>query len=117
MSRATGLIRKGQFFKSPVWYSKCLNDNIMLLQTTVEPGKSVSTNESTLFVSMNCVDWTLVSSFEKDIFSMVFKFGNFCFADGKQYSYDFIICGEALKGIDGRSFRVRLTKTAAEICK
>ncbi len=98
-------ISSGQSFDAPVWYIKRLDAGGALIQTSIEPGKAVTTNNSKIFYSNNFLDWTEVHRFKKDILpKILFKFGVISFSDGYQDLNRFIISGEALKGLDGTSF-------------
>ena len=104
-------IKQGQYFPGPVWYSKEFKEGGAILQTTVEIGNEVKTRFSKVFYSENLVDWEEVYSFKKDFLPMpYFKFGVVAFADGIQSKEDFVLFGEALKNMDGRSARASLHK-------
>ena len=104
-------IKQGQYFPGPVWYSKEFKEGGAILQTTVEIGNEVKTRFSKVFYSENLVDWEEVYSFKKDFLPMpYFKFGVVAFADGSQSKEDFVLFGEALKNMDGRSARASLHK-------
>lgn len=104
-------IKQGQYFPGPVWYSKEFKEGDAVLQTTVEIGNEVKTRFSKVFYSKNLIDWEEVYSFKKDILPMpYFKFGVVAFADGIQSKEDFVLFGEALKNMDGRSARASLHK-------
>jgi hypothetical protein len=105
LDRKTQDLTQGQSFPGPIWYTKSLNDGISLLQTSVEIGPGVLENVSYIYASKDMENWFEVASFKKDFLPMrYFKWGVIAFADGEQESTDFCIFGEALKGLDGRSF-------------
>ena len=107
--RKEGTLTEGITFPGPVWYVKQLTDGLSLLQTSVEIGPGVLSNSSYIYVSTNLVEWECIASFKKDFLAMpYFKWGVVGFADGEQSSQDFVIFGEALKGIDGAAFSVNL---------
>ncbi|MEQ1696082.1 MAG: hypothetical protein ABL901_09625 [Hyphomicrobiaceae bacterium] len=108
--RQTQTITQHRPFPGPIWYSKRFTDGIGILQSSVEPGVGVTSDHAHLFASKNLIDWTEVTKFQKDWWPMkYFKFGVIAFAGGNQTSDDFVIFGEALKGLDGRILRVGLT--------
>lgn len=111
-NRKTGNIKQGSPFPGPIWYCKKLEDGLHFIQSTVEIGIGSQSNFSHVFVSNDLENWHEVSRHEKDLFpKRLFKFGVIAFADGKQDSQDFVIFGEALKGLDGKVLRVRLAST------
>ena len=102
-------MRQGQVFDAPVWFTKRLEDGLMLLQTTVEPGRAVQTSWAEVFASLDGNKWISVFRAKKDVWPMrLFKFGNIGFADGPQTSERFALFSEALEGIDGQAFEARL---------
>ena len=107
--RRTGRLTRGRAFPGPVWYGKRLADGRALLQTTVEAGAGVHRPQACVFVSSDLVDWREVGCFDKDAWPLRWcKFGVVAFADGRQSADDFVLFGEALKGLDGRACRARL---------
>jgi hypothetical protein len=107
--RATKLITQGQYFPGPVWYSKQFDSGDAVLQTSVEPGKEVKTNDAILYHSHNLIEWTEVIRFKKDILPMMFfKFGVISFAEGAQSSKDFILFGEGLVDLEGTTIRASI---------
>ena len=110
-NREKKTIKQGQYFPGPVWYSKQFKEGDAILQTTVEIGNEVKTRFSKVFYSENLIDWEEVYRFKKDILPMpYFKFGVVAFADGIQSKEDFVLFGEALKNMDGRSAKASLHK-------
>ena len=110
-NREKKTIQQGQYFPGPVWYSKQFKEGDAILQTTVEIGDEVKTRFSKVFYSENLIDWEEVYRFKKDILPMpYFKFGVVAFADGIQSKEDFVLFGEALKNMDGRSAKASLHK-------
>ena len=80
-----------------------------VLQTSVEPGKEVKSNDAILFHSHNLIEWTEVIRFKKDILPMTFfKFGVISFAEGAQSSKDFILFGEGLVDLEGTTIRASI---------
>lgn len=107
--RVTKTISQGQCFPGPVWYSKQLDASSGLLQTTVEIGKEVNSNNAKVFFSMDLVNWHEVTSFKKDWLPMsFFKYGVISFAEGNQSIQDFVIFGEGLVNFDGVSIRASI---------
>ena len=110
-NRQTKQLNEKKEFEGPVWYSKHFQDGSGIIQTTVEIGPGVSSDYSHLYFSENLLEWKEVMRFRKDWLPMrYFKFGVVAFADGPQNPNDFVLFGEALKGIDGRSFKVRIVR-------
>lgn len=108
-NRKDKTLAQGQYFPGPVWYSKQFENGDAVLQTSVEIGKEVKSSLSKIFYSKNLKDWEEVYNFKKDIFPMpYFKFGVVAFAEGRQTKEDFVLFGEGLKDIDGRSAKVSL---------
>jgi hypothetical protein len=107
--RASGELIRHRPFPGPVWYSKQLQDGWAVLQTTVEIGPGVLDGCARIFVSRDLQDWRDVAHFRKDFWTMrYFKFGVVAFAAGPQTADDFVIFGEALRGLDGSALRVAL---------
>lgn len=99
-----------QDFPSPVYYSLSFNDGGYLIGTTHEPGESVHGTTANLYFSENLETWTKIAAFEHDGRSLRFmKYGIIGFSDGEQTKDNFFIFGEALRGMDGKSFRCALT--------
>ena len=109
--RASGRLTEHRAFPGPVWYGKRFTDGLAILQTTVEIGAGVQSDCSHLFVSENLTDWHEVAKFKKDLWPVRhFKAGVIAFADGSQASDDFVLFGEALAGLDGKSLQVALKR-------
>lgn len=107
--RATKTIRPLRSVPGPVWFSKALTDGVNILQTTVEIGDSIESENSHLYVSRDLLEWNEIESYQKDRWPMpYFKFGVVAFADGPQTSEDFVIFGEGLKGIDGKVLNMQI---------
>ena len=107
--RSTATLTRGRAFPGPVWYGKRLADGRALLQTTVEIGAGVRCPRASVFASSDLVDWREVATFEKDRWPLRYcKFGVVAFADGHQTGDDFVLFGDALKGLDGCAYHARL---------
>jgi hypothetical protein len=110
LDRKTRETRTGESFPGPVWYTKRLSDGFYLAGTACELGPGVKDKYSHLMLSKDLIHWSEVSRFHHDGWPMrYFKFGVIGFADGVQSSDSFYIFGEALNGLDGRVYEVRLT--------
>ena len=95
----------GQEFPGPIWYSKRLNNGSSLFSSGVEKGEGVKSNYAFIFYSKNNREWYEIAKFKKDKLPMpLFKNGVISFANGVQNINKFIIFGEGLIGIDGKSF-------------
>lgn len=102
--RLTGTLSKHGAFPGPCWYGKQLADGWSVLQTTVEIGPGVTSDHIHLYASRNLTDWSEFARFRKDRWPMrFFKFGVVAFAEGPQTSRDFVMFGEAVRGMDGRA--------------
>lgn len=107
--RATGNLDELRGFEGPVWYSKRFTDGSAVLQTTVEIGDGVKSSYAHVFFSEDLVHWTEVARFRKDLWpKRYFKSGVIAFADGPQTRDDFVMFGEALRGMDGTVFQARI---------
>lgn len=107
--RNTRQIETGQLFPGPVWYTKRTSDGLYLAATSCETGAGVHDDFAHIFVSRNLEDWHEVARFAWDgLPKGWFKMGVVSFAEGEQGSGHFYLFGEALKGIDGRSFQCRI---------
>ncbi len=105
LDRNTMELSQGKSFDAPVWYTKRLGDGSYLVQTSIEPGSAVKSKHSKIFYSNDLSNWYQIASFKKDFLPMVlFKFGVISFSEGHQTKDDFTISGEALLGLDGRSW-------------
>jgi hypothetical protein len=108
-SRDSGEISKLQKFPSPIYYSAHLQEGGYLMATTHEPGPSVKGNSATLYYSEDLEDWKEIKSFEHDGMSLkYFKYGIIGFSSGLQSINEFYIYCEALKGMDGKSYKCSL---------
>ena len=109
--RETHNINLGKEFPGPIWYSKQLDEGISLISSAVEIGEGVITKYAYIFYSKNNRDWFPLAKYKKDYLPMpYFKYGIISFADGNQNKDDFIIFGEGLIGLDGKSYRGKLMK-------
>ena len=109
MDRASGELTRHQSFPGPVWYAKDLDDGWYVLATANEIGEGVKDDSCHIFVSQDALNWQEVLSIPHDGWpKRYFKFGVIGFADGHQSSSDFFLFAEAVKGMDGRSYRCRL---------
>ena len=107
--RKTAELIRHRPFPGPVWYGKQLADGWTLLQTTVEVGAGVKSDFSHVFASRDLIEWQEVGRFRKDCWpKRYFKSGVISFADGHQISDDFVLFGEALKGLDGCAYLTTL---------
>lgn len=115
LDRATGRLEKLRSFPGPVWYAKELTDGWRLLATATEARPGTSDGRAHLFVSRDALEWQEVFVADHDgLPKKVFKSGVISFADGPQSSDAFYLSAEALRGMDGRSFRCQLTAMARE---
>ena len=81
-----------------------------LIATTHEPGPGVKGNSAAIYYSDNLEEWEELAKFEHDGKSLEYmKYGIIGFSSGNQTQDEFYIC-EALKGMDGRSYRCSLIK-------
>lgn len=104
LDRRTGALACGRDFPGPSWYSKELDDGIVLAQTTCELGDGVKDRFAHLFASRDLKEWVEVGRWAKDRLPMhLFKYGILGFADGRQTSRRFAMFGEALTGFDGKA--------------
>lgn len=107
--RESRTIEIGQLFPGPVWYTKRTSDGLYLAQSSCESGAGVHDEYGHLFVSRDLERWQEVGRFPWDgLPKGWFKLGVIGFAEGEQSSDRFYIFGEALRGIEGRSFECRL---------
>lgn len=105
-------ISQGQGFPGPVWYQKRFADGSAVLQTTVEIGPGSKSEDAHIFFSDNLTDWIKIGGFRKDLLpKRLFKFGVIAFAEGEQTKDDFVMFGEALKGLDGKIVKARIVRT------
>lgn len=115
LDRATGELTKLRTFPGPVWYGKALSDGWHVLATATEARPGTSDDRAHLFVSRDALDWHEVFVADHDgLPKKLFKSGVISFADGPQSSAEFYLSGEALRGMDGRSFRCSLTALTRE---
>lgn len=107
--RRTATLTRGRAFPGPVWYGKRLADGRALVQTTVEIGPGVRRPQACVFASSDLVEWREAGCFDKDRWPLrLCKFGVVAFCDGHQTSEDFVLFGNALRGLDGQARRARL---------
>ena len=107
--RRTRALTRGHAFPGPVWYGKRLAGGTALVQTTVEIGAGVRRRQACVFASTDLLDWREVARFDKDAWPPRWcRFGVVAFADGCQTPEDFVLFGDALKGLDGRAYRAEL---------
>ena len=107
--RRKATLTRGSAFPGPVWNGKRLADGRALVQTTVEIGPGVRRLQACVFTSSDLVEWREIGCFDKDPWPLrLCKFGVVAFADGHQTADDFVLFGNALKGLDGRACRARL---------
>ena len=107
--RRTAALTRGRAFPGPVWYGKRLAAGPALVQTTVEIGAGVRRAQTCIFASSDLVEWREIACFDKDVWPLRWcRFGVVAFADGHQTAEDFVLFGDALKGLDGQAYRARL---------
>jgi hypothetical protein len=112
LDRKTRRIEVGRLFPGPVWYTKRMTDGVYLAATTCEKGAGVHDEFAHLFASRDLQDWQEVGRFAWDgLPKGYFKFGIIGMAEGEQSTQRFYLFGEALKGLDGRSFECRIEGT------
>lgn len=107
MNRKTKEIERveGINLPGPVWYMKKLEDGY-LIQTSIEKGVGVKGKYANVYFSSDLKNWKILKSFKKDLLPMPeFKNGVIAFADGRQNKSHFLIFGEGLKKIDGKTFK------------
>lgn len=109
--RATADLSELRSFEGPVWYSKRFSDGSAVLQTTVEVGDGVKSDFAHVHFSKDLINWQEVARYRKDHWPMrYFKFGVIAFADGPQTRDDFVMFGEALRGLDGQACYARINE-------
>ena len=107
--RRTATLTRGRAFPGPVWYGKRLAGGPALVQTTVEIGAGVQRPQACVFASSDLLEWREIACFDKDAWPLRWcRFGVVAFAGGHQTAEDFVVFGDALKGLDGQVFRARL---------
>ena len=98
-----------QEFPSPVYYSMSFCDGGYLIGTTHEPGSSVQGTTANIYFSDDLEKWIEIAKFEHDGLSLRFmKYGIIGFSAGEQSKDKFYLFGEALFGMDGKSFQCSL---------
>ena len=107
--RRTAALTRGRAFPGPVWYGKRLAGGPALVQTTVEIGAGVQRPQACVFASSDLLEWREIACFDKDAWPLRWcRFGVVAFAGGHQTAEDFVVFGDALRGLDGRAYRARL---------
>lgn len=115
LDRASGRLEKLRRFPGPVWYGKELADGWRVLATATEARPGTSDDRAHLFVSRDALEWREVLVADHDgLPKRIFKSGVISFADGPQTSDSFYLSAEALRSMDGRSFRCSLTAAARQ---
>ncbi len=115
LDRASGALEKLRTFPGPVWYGKELSDGWRVLATATEARAGTSDERAHLFVSRDALEWREVFVADHDgLPKKLFKSGVIFFADGPQTSHGFYLSAEALRGMDGCSFRCELTVVTRE---
>jgi len=108
-NRKTKTVESLQDFPGPVYYSIEFEDGGYMVATTHEPGPSVTDNSAHIFFSNDLENWEELVSFEHDGLSMKYlKYGIIGFATGYQTKNEFYFFCEAIKHMDGKSFKSRL---------
>jgi hypothetical protein len=116
MDRKSGNLEIGQPIEASVWYGTTTTDGLYVALTTVERGPAIQTDQASVLVSDDAFHWYPVLRFKKDGYRPVrlFKFGVLACPSGAMRSSNVVIFGEALRGLDGRSIRVRIDRTPAK---
>ncbi|HEX7040994.1 MAG TPA: hypothetical protein VF202_12805 [Trueperaceae bacterium] len=115
LDRASGALEKLRRFPGPVWYGKELLDGWRVLATATEARAGTSDERAHLYVSRDALEWREVFVADHDgLPKRLFKSGVISFADGPQTSEEFYLSAEALRGMDGCSFRCELTAVTRE---
>lgn len=113
LERGSRTAERLQQFPGPVWYVKELQDGWRLLSTATEARKRSSDGRAHVFASNNGLEWQEVLIADHDgLPKKLFKSGVVSFSDGPQSRSEFYMSGEAIRGMDGRSFRCNLTGRA-----
>ena len=111
LDRATGKIEVTIPFPGPIWYIKSLSDGKYLAQTSVEKGPGVLTGDVHVYLSTDLINWDRIASFPHDGFPLgLFKNAVIAFSNGSQSSAKFYCSAEAIKNMDGKSFKCSLTE-------
>ena len=111
MNRETHELELGQKFPCSGWYGFQASNGHCVAATTVEPGPSITSLDSSIYASTDGFEWTEVGRFRKDILRpmKVFKYGVISFPSGPMSLDRFAISGEGLSGLDGRTRYARIT--------
>lgn len=111
LDRRTGSVELHGQFPGPVWYGLEVPGSGYLLASAVEPGASVTSENAGIYFSEDLIHWSRLASFRKDRWPMgLFKFGVIGFSRGERTDGTFHVFGEALRGLDGRSLRCKITR-------
>ena len=114
LDRSSRRISIGQEFDGPGWYMKKLTDGITLSCTTQEIGPSHKDKKVHLMATRDYETWVDIAQFEHDgLKKGLFKFGVGAFSAGNQTSSSFYMHFEAIKGLDGRSARIKIMQTGS----
>ena len=110
MERSTGQIQVGQEIEASAWYGFTGLDGRHVGFTTVEDGPGILTNHCNVMASDDAFVWETVGSFKKDFWRpySVFRYGAILIPSGQMSSDDFYLSGEAVVGLEGKSFRVAI---------
>ena len=112
MDRKTGIITKGRAFPGPVWYIKTLSDGWNIIQTTVENGAGVTSNNVHLFASKDLHNWEEIGYYPHDGLPLRYcKNAVVAFANGRQSIDNFYISAEAIKGMDGKAYLCKIKES------
>lgn len=110
LDRNTGNVFQGIGLPGPVWYIKRLKGGGYLAGTACETGPGVKDEYAHLLYSSDLEHWREVARFAHDgLPKRYFKNGVIGFADGEQTADDFVVFGEALRGLDGKAMKASLT--------
>ncbi|MBN2709963.1 MAG: hypothetical protein JXR46_13055 [Calditrichaceae bacterium] len=110
IDRSTYEVEKIISVEGSVIYGVQIADNCFI-STTVEPSKVNLSKKSFLYYSCDGIKWDNMEEFDKDIYSMkYFQFGSVIFPRYGSLSEYLFFYGRALKKIDGKSVRSRISE-------
>lgn len=97
MSKDGTNIEKQVEVGNPIFYAKKIG-NYLFFSSVVEPSEISSDNYSHIWFSDNGANWSILDSFQKDIFSMkYFQYGQIYFAGGESSKSNLVITPFATK--------------------
>ena len=96
--------------KQTAWFLKQDDSGKLIIGTTVEKGKGCQVNYSSIYYSVNYgLSWEELIRIPKDIYPMpLFKWGSVSFSNGSKNFNDLFVNVEALKFLNGFSFKLSL---------